>query len=77
MAEQTSPGFERMDPVDALLHRGDGDPGSRSTMLGLYILDECPDWDRVLETFDPERANARRANRKDLLRLKTLAEQRP
>ena len=52
MADESSPGFERMDPIDALMYRTDGDPGSRSTMLGVYILDDCPEWDRVVETFE-------------------------
>ena len=52
MADEPSSGFERMEPIDALMWRTDGDPGSRSTMLGLYLLDDCPDWDRVVETFE-------------------------
>jgi diacylglycerol O-acyltransferase len=52
MADEPASGFERMEPIDALMWRTDGDPGSRSTMLGLYLLDDCPDWDRVVETFE-------------------------
>jgi diacylglycerol O-acyltransferase / wax synthase len=52
MDGESSTGFERMDPLDALMFRSDGDPGSRSTMLGMYVLDERPDWDRVVETFE-------------------------
>ena len=41
-----------MDAVDALLLRGDDDPAARSTMLGLFILDDAPDWPRVVAAFD-------------------------
>ena len=52
MDGESSRSFERMGPVDALMFRSDGDPGSRSTMLGMYVLDDCPDWSRVVETFE-------------------------
>jgi diacylglycerol O-acyltransferase len=41
-----------MDAVDALLLRGDDDPAARSTMLGLFILDDAPDWPGVVAAFD-------------------------
>jgi diacylglycerol O-acyltransferase / wax synthase len=41
-----------VDPVDALLLRGDDDPTTRSTMLGLYIVEDAPIWPRVVAAFD-------------------------
>jgi len=52
MDSESSRSFERMAPEDALMFRSDGDPGSRSTMLGMYVLDDCPDWSRVVDTFE-------------------------
>jgi diacylglycerol O-acyltransferase / wax synthase len=41
-----------VDPVDALLLRGDDLPGARSTMMGLYILADAPSWPRLVRAFD-------------------------
>jgi len=41
-----------MDAVDALLLRTDADPTARSTMLGLFVLDDTPDWPGVVAAFD-------------------------
>ena len=46
------PSLRSVDPVDALLLRGDELAGARSTMLALYVLEDIPDWQRVLAAFD-------------------------
>src|SRR3954452_17944697 len=52
MDSESSRSFERMAPEDALMFRSAGDPGSPSTMLGMCVLDDCPDWSRVVDTFE-------------------------
>src|SRR5215216_5223690 len=37
-----------MNEVEALMWRAESDPRLRSTMLGLYVLDCEPDWERLL-----------------------------
>ncbi len=41
-----------VDPIDAMLMRGDELAGARSTMLAIYVLDDVPNWQRVLAAFD-------------------------
>jgi diacylglycerol O-acyltransferase / wax synthase len=38
--------------LDTLLHRGEGNPRTRSGMLGVQILDTTPDWTRFRSRFD-------------------------
>ncbi|HET9877131.1 MAG TPA: wax ester/triacylglycerol synthase domain-containing protein, partial [Mycobacterium sp.] len=38
--------------VDYLLHRGEGNPRTRSGIMGLELLDTIPDWDRFRNVFD-------------------------
>ena len=49
-----------VDPLDALLLRGDDDPAARSTMLGLYVLEDAPSWPRVVAAFDRASRTVRR-----------------
>ena len=41
-----------MEPFDALMYRGEADPVARSTLLGVFILDQAPDWDRLVEAYE-------------------------
>ncbi|HRC40148.1 MAG TPA: wax ester/triacylglycerol synthase family O-acyltransferase [Tetrasphaera sp.] len=41
-----------MTAADQLLHRSEGDPRRRSSLLSIELLASAPDWDRVLEGFE-------------------------
>lgn len=43
---------ERLSAFDMLLHRGEGNPRTRSGIMALEILDTTPDWDRFLAVFE-------------------------
>lgn len=52
MAEQNSATRRPMEPFDALMYRSEGDPRARSDMMAVFVLDQAPEWDRWVETFD-------------------------
>lgn len=52
MTEPTVRAEREMEPFDTLMHRGGDDPRSRSTMLGVFVLDEAPDWDRLVRSME-------------------------
>ena len=41
-----------MEPFDALMFRSELDPRARSTLLGVFVLDRAPDWDRLVEHYE-------------------------
>jgi diacylglycerol O-acyltransferase len=41
-----------VDPLDAVLLRGDESAASRSTIMGLYVLDDAPMWPQVTDAFE-------------------------
>ena len=41
-----------MSPLDVLMYRGEGDPRTRTSMIGLYLLDRTPRWDDVVKHLD-------------------------
>lgn len=41
-----------MSAFDFILHRGEGDSRTRSSVVSVEILDRAPDWDRFVLTFD-------------------------
>ncbi len=41
-----------MSPVDALMWRGDADRRLRSTTCALELLDQVPDWDRLVAAHE-------------------------
>jgi WS/DGAT/MGAT family acyltransferase len=43
---------EKVGALDYLLYRGDHDPATRSTILGIEVLDTTPDWRRFRAVFD-------------------------
>jgi diacylglycerol O-acyltransferase / wax synthase len=45
-------GEREMSEFEALMWRAESDPRLRSTMLGLYVLDSVPDWDRLVAAHD-------------------------
>lgn len=42
----------RLTPFDKLLHRGERDPRTRSSGIGIDLLDEVPDWERFVAAYD-------------------------
>jgi WS/DGAT/MGAT family acyltransferase len=43
---------QEIDPLDAVLLRGDETAVARSTIVGIYVLDEAPSWPRVIDAFE-------------------------
>jgi WS/DGAT/MGAT family acyltransferase len=43
---------DRMSAFDFILHRGESDPRTRSSVVSVEVLDRAPDWDRFVLTFD-------------------------
>lgn len=43
---------EELSPFDQILHRGEGNPRTRSGILTVEILDTTPDWDRFRTRFE-------------------------
>jgi len=41
-----------VDPVDAVLLRGDENAAARSPIMALYVLDDAPSWPRVTDAFE-------------------------
>jgi len=41
-----------VDPLDAVLLRGDENVTARSTIMALYVLDDAPTWTRVTDAFE-------------------------
>jgi diacylglycerol O-acyltransferase / wax synthase len=52
VTEANIPSRRPMEPFDTLMYRSESDPYARSTLLGLFILDRSPDWDRLVEAFE-------------------------
>ncbi len=42
----------RLTPFDKLLHRGERDPRTRSSGIGIDLLAEVPDWERFVAAYD-------------------------
>ena len=53
-----------MEPFDYLLHRFETDPRGRSGGIGLHILDQAPDFERVQEACDRASRSAIRMRQK-------------
>lgn len=43
---------EELSPLDQILHRGEGNPRTRSGIMTLELLDTTPDWDTFRTRFD-------------------------
>src|SRR6266516_4647446 len=43
---------QEVDPLDAVLLRGDESTAARSTIMALYVLDDAPEWARVTDAFE-------------------------
>lgn len=43
---------EALGPLDTIMWRGEADPGLRSTVMGMELLDTVPDWDRLVAAHD-------------------------
>ena len=41
-----------MSAMDVLMYRSEGDPRSRTAMVGLYLLDKGPKWPKFLAHMD-------------------------
>ena len=41
-----------MSPLDVLMYRGESDPSTRTSMIGLYLFDRTPRWDDVVNHLD-------------------------
>ena len=52
MTETSIPLRRPMEPFDTFMYRSEADPHSRSTLMGLFILDRPPDWDRLVEAYE-------------------------
>ena len=45
-------GGRPMSPLDVLMYRGEGDPRTRTAMVGVYLLDRPPPWDSFVDHLD-------------------------
>ena len=52
MTETNIPLRRAMEPFDTLMYRSEADPHSRSTLIGLFILDRAPDWDELVKAYE-------------------------
>lgn len=43
---------QEVDPLDAVLLRGDETTAARSTIMGIYVLEQAPSWSRVSDAFE-------------------------
>ena len=43
---------QEVDPLDAVLLRGDETAAARSTIMGIYVLDAAPNWPRLTDAFE-------------------------
>jgi diacylglycerol O-acyltransferase / wax synthase len=41
-----------VEPFDELMIRGETDPRTRSTLMGVFLLDRAPDWDRIVAHWE-------------------------
>jgi len=52
MSSPDIPARRPVEPFDTLMYRGESDPRARSTLIGLFILDRAPDWDRLVRAWE-------------------------
>lgn len=60
----TLPGPDELAPLDALMLKADADPALRTIVTGVLVLDDAPDWERLVSVFAAAAARAPRLRQK-------------
>ncbi len=60
----TPPGSDELAPLDALMLKTDADPALRTVVTGVLVLDEAPEWERLVSVFEAATVKAPRLRQK-------------
>ena len=46
------PARRPVEPMDTMMFRGEDDPRTRSTLVGVFVLEQAPAWEQLLDAFE-------------------------